>query len=80
MSDPGFSLEILDVLQSMAPTRLFTRDAAPKNLSHKIRNDSFSVLPYDILLEVFTYLCTEELLILMTVSHHVNVSTRDSAF
>lgn len=80
MSDPGWQSEVRDVLRSQLPARLFTQGVKSLDVADKVRNDPLRVLPYDLLLDIFGYLSTNDILSLMTSSWHILNSTREASF
>jgi hypothetical protein len=78
--DPSPRPEFEQELQNMLPASLFGTVPASPDLSSKVRNDPFNVLPYDVLLDIFERVETKDMLSLMKASHHVNTTTRENAF
>ena len=78
--DPGLRIGLEDVLQGMLPARLFDGNLHFPDLSHKARHDPLSVMPYDVLLNIFKHVCTDDMLALMNASTHVSEMTRNRSF
>jgi hypothetical protein len=64
----------------MLPASLLGKASGSVDLTHKVRNDPISVLPYDVLLDIFERVDTKDMLSLMKASHHINTTTRENAF
>jgi hypothetical protein len=64
----------------MLPASLLGKASESVDLTHKVRNDPFSVLPYDVLLDIFERVDTKDMLSLMKASHHIDTTTRENAF
>jgi hypothetical protein len=62
------------------PAKLFADSPASPDLSHKVRNDPLSILPYDVVFEITKHLRIDEVLKLTQASWHVFNLTRQSTF
>lgn len=78
--DPGPQLGFEDALQNMLPASLFERDTALFASFSKVQNDPWDLMPYDILLDMFEHVHTDDILALMNASTHVLATTRNVAF
>jgi hypothetical protein len=78
--DPGPRPGAEDVVQSMLPAQLFSTVPMTSDLSHKVRSDPLTMLPYDVLHGIFANLSVQDALSLIKASWHVLESTRDPAF
>ncbi|KAF1837106.1 hypothetical protein BDW02DRAFT_577371 [Decorospora gaudefroyi] len=78
--DPSHHAGLEEELQGMLPASLFGKTLGSIDLLHKVHNDPFNVLPYDVLLGIFERVDTKGMLSLMKASYHVNNSTREPAF
>ncbi|KAF2702894.1 hypothetical protein K504DRAFT_463925 [Pleomassaria siparia CBS 279.74] len=76
--DPGPRLNFTEVLRGLMPAKLLDGAPIPLDLTHKVRDDPFAVLPYDILHDIFDLLSIESAKSLMNASYHVFTSTRAS--
>lgn len=73
--DPG----LLRVLPRLLPTELF-QTSAPSDSSHKVLSDPLSVLPFDIVYNIFKHLPVDDTIRLIQASQHVHSLTRDHSF
>jgi hypothetical protein len=64
----------------MIPAVLFEWAPISLDLTHKVRNDPWAALPYDILHDIFDHLSTQDTTSLMSASWHVLTSTRNTDF
>lgn len=81
VAEPTTRHGIEELIQSILPAKLFDRPSQPSlDLSHKVRQDPLTMLPYDILHGVFAELSMKDTLSLVQASWHVFDSTRDPAF
>jgi hypothetical protein len=81
VTDPVSCPGIEDVVQSMLPATLFDQASTPLlDLSHRVRHDPLTSLPYDVLHGIFAELSIKDTLALIQASWHVHDSTRDPAF
>jgi hypothetical protein len=78
--DPSPNPEFEQELQIVLPASLLGSSGEEKDLSNKVRNDPFNTLPYDILLDLFECVDTKDMLALMQASHHIDITTRETAF
>jgi hypothetical protein len=78
--DPRLRVGFENVLQSMLPARLFGGNIHLPDLSPKVRQDPFRVMSYDILLNVFEHVDTDDMLSLLSASTHVFETARNTAF
>ena len=78
--DPSPNPEFEQELQIVLPASLLGSSGEEKDLSNKVRNDPFNTLPYDILLDLFERVDTKDMLALMKASHHIDITTRETAF
>lgn len=78
--DPGLRIGFEDVLQSMLPASLFDGAAQSPALSHKVQHDPWHVVPYDILLDIFEHVNTDDMLALMSASAYVQELAHNTVF
>lgn len=78
--NPGPRFGFDDELQSMLPASFFNGLAPLPALSDKIGHDPWQVVPYDLLLDIFGHVSTDDMLALMNASTHVSATTRNMAF
>jgi hypothetical protein len=80
-TDPVSRPGIEDVVKSMLPAKLFDPvSTLLLDLSHKVRCDPFTSLPYDVLHKICAELSINDTLALIQASWHVHDSTRDPSF
>lgn len=72
--------EIKEILHGMLPAQLFASPLEQSDLSHKVQNDVFTKLPYDILHLIFLHLSTSDMLSLIHASYSVCSATRSTSF
>jgi hypothetical protein len=78
--DPSLRQNFVEELRDVLPASLFVEASHSMDLGHKVRRDPLSVLPYDILLEIFDRLSTQDISSLMKASYHVQITTCEPAF
>lgn len=76
--DPGLEPEFEGFLQNLLPAALFNESKVMPELSHKVQYDPFNAVPYDILLILFDYVQTDDMLSMMTASSCLLNATRHS--
>lgn len=62
------------------PARIFGSATNPLSLAHKVQNDPLAVLPYDVLVGIFTHLSNEDILSLLPASWNALSNTNHNAF
>jgi hypothetical protein len=81
VADPATKPGIEEVVKSMLPAKLFDSPSTPElDLAHKVRHDPLTVLPYDVLHNIFGQLSIKDTISLMKASWHTFDSTRDQSF
>ncbi|KAF3050559.1 hypothetical protein E8E11_004382 [Didymella keratinophila] len=71
--------ELREIMWKRMPPSLLATKPRP-DLSHKVRHDPLTVLPFDILYTVIQYLSVQDALNLMQASYHVCITTREPTF
>jgi hypothetical protein len=81
VADPGPKPGIEEVVKSILPAKLFEQPSAPhQNLSHKVRHDPLTMLPYDIVHSIIVELPIKDMNSLMTASWRIHEASREPAF
>lgn len=77
---PTYNMEVLDNLQNIIADVDFSMPPSKLDLEHRVRNDSLSTLPHDILYMIFPHLSIKDIFTLMGCSWHVYTATRNNGF